>query len=50
MLETLEAQYVAEKLLTEEQLWDKAMAHVEETRQHDMQELREQIKSLAQHD
>jgi len=34
----------------EEVLWDKTMAALETTRQHDIQELRERIKSLAQRD
>ena len=31
-LETIRAQHAAEKLLTEEELWEKLMAAIEETR------------------
>ena len=46
----LQAKLIVEKLLTEEELWNKALAEVEETRQRDIQELIEQIKSLPQRD
>ena len=49
-LEILRAKLVARKLLTEEELRDKAMAEVEETHQRDIQELRKQIKSLTERD
>ena len=49
-LEALRAQLATKKLLTDEELQNKAMAEVEETRQRDIQDLTEQIKSLAQRD
>jgi len=45
---TIRAQHPAEKLLMEEELWEKAMATIKETCRHDIQVLRGQIKSLAQ--
>ena len=35
-LETLQAKLSAKKLLTEEELWNKAMTEIEETRQRDI--------------
>jgi len=49
-VKTLQAKLAAKKFLTEEELWNKAMAEVEDTRQRDIQELIEQIKSLSQRD
>jgi len=46
-LEAIQAKYAAEISLTEEEMREKAMAMAEETRQHDIKELKDHIKSLA---
>ena len=49
-LKPLHALLATKKLLTDEELWSKAPAKVEETCQRNIQYLKEQIKSLAQRD
>ena len=49
-LEALWTQHATKKLLIMEELQNKAMVVAEETRQRDIQELKEQIQSLTQRD